>query len=660
MRRQIRFPGPPFDTSFSLNDHGVHHVRFAPSWLSLSSATTRAETVVRSFERKNHVSPSFTSLGVPAIFAQVLADQGIETAFPIQEATLPTTLKGGDVLGRGQTGSGKTLAFSLPVVARLAANPKPRKARFPRALIMAPTRELATQIAKVVEPMAQAADLRTAVVFGGVSQLRQEKELNAGVDILIACPGRLEDLLKQRVADLSRVEISVLDEADHMADLGFLPVVKRILDQAPRGIQHMLFSATLDNGVDKLVQRYLDNPTVHSVDAPTAAVNTMEHHVFMVSNDDKKELVRTLASGSGRRIMFMRTKHHAKKMAVWLSKCGIPTVDLHGNLSQNARDRNLAAFSAGDARVLVATDVAARGVHVDGVELVVHIDPPAEHKAYLHRSGRTARAGSDGTVVTIATPDQQGDVKSLLKAAGLKVPIVKVTPKAAVVAEVVGEVAELVAYVAPQLRSTATVRKDTLNDSDAAGGRGRRRGGRGTSKSNAPARSNSGEAPRNRDENRGERRGEGRGYAASSARTNTGERRSEGRSENRGEGRGYAAPGARTGERRNDSRGNGSAPRGGERREDGRGGNRSDRRADMRQDDRDVARRGAGRSNPAARNNAGQRQGSGASSRPRGGNTVGEALGASKVEAANGASRAGGRSRGPRRASAPASNGRSY
>ena len=385
------------------------------------------------------MSPSFTSLGVPATFAEVLAAQGIESAFPIQEATLPTTLNGGDVLGRGQTGSGKTLAFSLPVVARLAADPKPRKARFPRALIMAPTRELATQIAKVVEPLAKAVDLRTAVVFGGVSQLRQEKDLNAGVDILIACPGRLEDLLKQRVADLSRVEISVLDEADHMADLGFLPVVKRILDQAPRGIQHMLFSATLDNGVDKLVQRYLENPTVHSVDAPTAAVNTMEHHVFLVSNDDKKELVRTLASGSGRRIMFMRTKHHAKKMAVWLSKCGIPTVDLHGNLSQNARDRNLAAFSAGDARVLVATDVAARGVHVDGVELVVHIDPPAEHKAYLHRSGRTARAGSDGTVVTIATPDQQSDVKSLMKAAGLKVPMVKVTPNAQVVSDVVGE-----------------------------------------------------------------------------------------------------------------------------------------------------------------------------------------------------------------------------
>jgi superfamily II DNA/RNA helicase len=590
---------------------------------------------------------------VPAIFADVLASQGIEAAFPIQEATLPTTLNGGDVLGRGQTGSGKTLAFSLPVVARLAANPKPRKARFPRALIMAPTRELATQIAKVVEPLAKAVDLRVAVVFGGVSQQRQEKDLNAGVDILIACPGRLEDLLKQRVADLSRVEISVLDEADHMADLGFLPVVKRILDQAPRGIQHMLFSATLDNGVDKLVQRYLSNPTVHSVDAPTAAVNTMEHHVFMVSNDDKKELVRTLASGSGRRIMFMRTKHHAKKMAVWLTKCGIPTVDLHGNLSQNARDRNLAAFSAGDARVLVATDVAARGVHVDGVELVVHIDPPAEHKAYLHRSGRTARAGSDGIVVTIATPDQQSDVKSLIKAAGLKVPMVKVTPNSQVVMDVVGDVAAPVAYVAPQLRSTASVRKETLTDSDAAGGRGRRRGGRGTAKSA------SGEAPRSRDENRGgERRTENR------SENRGGERRTENRSENRGgerrsdnrgEGRGNAAPGYRS-ERRNDNRG-ASAPRAGDRRTD----NRADRRADMQQDDRDVARRTnpANRGSAAARNNSGQRQGGAASSRPpRSSNTIGDALGASKVEAANGAGRGAGRGRAPRRATSPASGNR--
>ncbi|GAA4372676.1 DEAD/DEAH box helicase [Paeniglutamicibacter cryotolerans] len=582
------------------------------------------------------MSLSFTSLGVPSFLSDVLSAQGIDSAFPIQEATLPSTLAGGDVLGRGQTGSGKTIAFSLPVVARLAADPKSRKARTPRALIMAPTRELATQISKVVEPLAQAANLRTSVVFGGVSQVRQEKDLNAGVDILIACPGRLEDLLKQRIVDLSRVEVSVLDEADHMADLGFLPVVKRILDQAPRGIQHLLFSATLDNGVDKLVQRYLSNPTIHSVDAPTAAVNTMEHHVFLTSADDKKDLVRTLASGSGRRIMFMRTKHHAKKMTVWLSKSGIPAVDLHGNLSQNARDRNLAAFSSGEARVLVATDVAARGVHVDGVELVVHIDPPAEHKAYLHRSGRTARAGSDGTVVTLVTPDQQSDVKSMMKAAGIKVPFEKVSPNGAKVLDVVGERAELVAYVAPQERSQSAVRTKTLSDSDAAGGRGRRRGGRGAARAGAePARGGE-----RRDENRSERSGAPRG-----------ERRKDGRGEGRTENRG---------ERRNDSRG------------DNRGERRNDNRGESRGENRDVARRGngSGRGAAPARNSGGQRgadsrggdqrQGTSSSSRPRtGGHTIADALGSAKAEAAAGASR-GARGRGPRRATAPQSNQKNY
>ncbi len=395
------------------------------------------------------MSTTFSALGVPAELSEVLAARGIEQPFPIQEATLPSTLAGGDVLGRGQTGSGKTLAFSLPMVARLSQAPKRRKARFPRALIMAPTRELATQIAKTVDPLAHAASLRTTVIYGGVAQSRQEKAMAEGVDIVIACPGRLDDLIQQKIVDLSQLEISVLDEADHMADMGFLPVVRRIMDRMPTGIQHMLFSATLDNGVDKLVKRYLSNPTVHSVDAPKAAVNTMEHHVFVIPNDDKKELVRVLAQGTGRRIMFMRTKHHAKKMALALSKAGVPAVDLHGNLSQNARDRNLAAFSSGEAKVLVATDVAARGVHVDGVELVVHIDPPAEHKAYLHRSGRTARAGSDGTVVTICTPDQQGDVATLLKQAGLKVPFEKVGLDSKAVLDVVGEVAELVPYVAP-------------------------------------------------------------------------------------------------------------------------------------------------------------------------------------------------------------------
>ena len=431
------------------------------------------------------MTSTFSALGVPENLVAVLEAQGITSPFPIQEATLPSTLAGGDVLGRGQTGSGKTLAFSLPLVARLAAKSQRRKARFPRALIMAPTRELATQIAKTTEPLAEAAGLRTTVIYGGVAQSRQEKALNDGVDIVIACPGRLDDLMKQKLVDLSHVEISVLDEADHMADMGFLPVVRRILDRVPTGIQHLLFSATLDNGVDKVVKRYLQNPTIHSVDAPQAAVNTMEHRVFVISADEKKEMVRTLASGTGRRIMFMRTKHHAKKMALWLSKAGIPAVDLHGNLSQNARDRNLAAFADGSAKVLVATDVAARGVHVDGVELVVHIDPPAEHKAYLHRSGRTARAGSDGTVVTIATREQQGDVAQLLKQAGLKVPFESVDRNSPAVAEVVGEVADLVTYVAPvkqqPKRSTSTKVQSTGTANRSRSGQGSRPARRGSS-----------------------------------------------------------------------------------------------------------------------------------------------------------------------------------
>ncbi|MGP9661918.1 MULTISPECIES: DEAD/DEAH box helicase [unclassified Arthrobacter] len=567
------------------------------------------------------MSVSFTSLGVPARLATILSGQGIDTAFPIQEATLPSTLEGKDVLGRGRTGSGKTLAFSLPLVARLAANPKPRKARFPRALIMAPTRELATQISRVVIPLAEGADLRTTVIFGGVSQVRQEKELNSGVDIVIACPGRLEDLLRQKVVDLSRVEVSVLDEADHMADLGFLPVVKRILDQTPRGIQHMLFSATLDNGVDKLVQRYLDQPVVHSVDSSQAAVDTMDHHVFVVDADSKKELVLELASGTGRRIMFMRTKHHAKKMAVWLSKAGVPAVDLHGNLSQNARDRNLAAFSGGDARVLVATDVAARGVHVDGVELVVHIDPPAEHKAYLHRSGRTARAGSAGAVATIATPDQQGDVKSLMRAAGIKVPFEKVSPQSAAVAAVRGDKAEPVTYVAPRPQSNP--RAKTLADSDAAGGRGRRRGGRGNSRPGRPA-----------------ARGEGSAAGVDSRGGRDGGERSR---DDRPRGERGGRPGPVRGERNGERAGgrNGGQRAGSQR----SGGGRS--RSGQRQGSGRPEGRDANTSRPSSSprpTSSGARQGS----------TIGDAIG-QKTQEALGAGRPG-RGRGSRRAGAPQSN----
>jgi superfamily II DNA/RNA helicase len=388
---------------------------------------------------------TFAALGTPKELADTLTAQGITEPFPIQVKTLPDTLAGRDVLGRGRTGSGKTIAFAIPLVARLAEREAKhfRKPGRPMGLVLAPTRELATQINATIEPMAKAMGLNTTVIYGGISQARQEKALRAGVDIVIACPGRLEDLIRQRILTLEAVEVTVLDEADHMADLGFLPVVKKLMDMTPSQGQRLLFSATLDNGVDKIVQRYLSNPLTHSVDDPQAAVTTMEHHVLVVNDQTvKKQLIVELASGAGRRVLFMRTKHHARKLAKTLTDAGIPAVDLHGNLSQNARDRNLAEFSSGDVRVLVATDVAARGVHVDDVELVIHVDPPTEHKAYLHRSGRTARAGSDGTVVTLTLPEQQSDVKKLMKAAGVEVNFERVTANSPLVAELVGEMAD--------------------------------------------------------------------------------------------------------------------------------------------------------------------------------------------------------------------------
>ncbi|MDJ1372469.1 DEAD/DEAH box helicase [Gulosibacter molinativorax] len=394
-------------------------------------------------------STTFAELGVPADLVAVLEAANKATAFPIQQATLPSTLAGKDVLGRGKTGSGKTLAFSIPLVARVAELKRASgEGRRPKGLVLLPTRELATQVANVIAPLAAAKRLSVTTVFGGVKQGPQERAFRNGVDIVVACPGRLDDLMKQGIADLGDIEVTVLDEADHMADLGFLPVVTRILNATPAGRQRLLFSATLDNGVDKLVKRFLNNPTVHSVDEANSPVAAMTHHVYEVeSTSEKTKLVRTLASGTGRRILFMRTKHQAKKLARQLTAAGIPAVDLHGNLSQNARDRNLAAFSGGDVRVLVATDVAARGVHVDGIELVVHVDPPAEHKAYLHRSGRTARAGAEGDVVTIMLPEQRQDTKQLLRRAQISVQPRLADSQSPFVLDLVGEQAPHVAPV---------------------------------------------------------------------------------------------------------------------------------------------------------------------------------------------------------------------
>ncbi|MCU1529217.1 MAG: box helicase [Frondihabitans sp.] len=396
---------------------------------------------------------TFASLGVPAPLVKALAADGKTTAFPIQVDTLPDTLAGRDVLGRGKTGSGKTIAFAIPMAARLGgvlAGGKRRPGR-PVGLVLAPTRELATQIDAVLAPLAAAYGMKTTTIFGGVSQNRQVAALKAGVDIIIACPGRLEDLMKQGFAKLDAIEITVLDEADHMADLGFLPGVTRILKATPENGQRLLFSATLDNGVDKLVRQFLHNEVLHSVDEANSPVAKMTHHVFETESvDTKKALIEKLASGKGRRILFMRTKHHAKKLAKQLTESGIPAVDLHGNLSQPQRDRNLAAFQDGTARVLVATDVAARGVHVDDIELVIHVDPPTEHKAYLHRSGRTARAGAEGDVVTLVIPSQRRDVAAMMKKAGITATVTSVKPDSREVNALVGEVA---AYVKPAPKS---------------------------------------------------------------------------------------------------------------------------------------------------------------------------------------------------------------
>lgn len=397
---------------------------------------------------------SFGALGVPAPLVAALARDGKTTAFPIQVDTLPDTLAGRDVLGRGRTGSGKTLAFALPLVARIAAcEPGRCRGAKPLGLVLAPTRELATQIASTIQPLADATGLRVLTVFGGVSQNRQVESLRGGIEILVATPGRLEDLIAQGLCDLSQVRVTVLDEADHMADLGFLPGVTRLLNATPTGGQRLLFSATLDNGVDTLVKRFLRNEVLHSVDEAHSPVAAMTHHVFEVPDTEAKTaLVTELARGRGRRVLFMRTKHQAKKLAKRLTDAGIPAVDLHGNLSQTQRDRNLAAFSEGAVSVLVATDVAARGVHVDDVELVVHVDPPAEHKAYLHRSGRTARAGSEGDVVTVALTEQLPDVKALLKRAEISVASQRVDAGSPAVRELVGERAE---YVKPVPRVAA-------------------------------------------------------------------------------------------------------------------------------------------------------------------------------------------------------------
>jgi len=362
---------------------------------------------------------SFADLGVPPTLVAALAQAGVSAPFPIQAATLPDSLAGRDVLGRGRTGSGKTYAFVLPVLAQLARRPGTPQPGRPRALILAPTRELATQIHATLAPLATALSLRTMTIFGGVAASVQTRQLRAGVDVVVACPGRLRDHVGEGHATLDAVEITVLDEADHMADLGFLPTVRWLLAKTPPRCQRLLFSATLDEAVNVLVREFMADPATHRVDPEVAPVASMTHHLLHVHEDERLPVLVDLAAAPGRTLVFTRTKHGAKRLTKQLNAAGVRSVELHGNLSQNARDRNLDAFRDGTARTLVATDIAARGIHVDDVTLVVHADPPVEHKAYLHRSGRTARAGADGTVVTLMTDSQVADVVVLARRAGI-------------------------------------------------------------------------------------------------------------------------------------------------------------------------------------------------------------------------------------------------
>jgi superfamily II DNA/RNA helicase len=385
---------------------------------------------------------TFAALGVPAPLVEVLDDQQITVPFPVQAATLPDGLAGRDILGRARTGSGKTLGFSLPMVSRLAGG-STSIAR-PRGLVLVPTRELAVQVTEVLRPLARAMNLWVTTIYGGVAYGPQVNALQHRTDIVVATPGRLADLIGQGECYLSDVKVTVIDEADQMADLGFLPIVRRLLDTTPGDGQRMLFSATLDAAVDVLARRFLNDPVLHSVDESFSPAE-IEHHVLTVEAAQRVAVIAALAGGEQRSLVFTRTKHGAERLARQLTEAGIPAAELHGNLRQGARSRNLAAFGSGLARVMVATDIAARGIHIDGIELVIHADPPTEHKAYVHRSGRTARGGADGVVVTLQTKSQVRDVTAMMLKAGITPhPAVAVDPDSGLLAEIAGPPAPLV------------------------------------------------------------------------------------------------------------------------------------------------------------------------------------------------------------------------
>ncbi|MFD7305361.1 DEAD/DEAH box helicase, partial [Streptomyces pharetrae] len=377
------------------------------------------EVTAESVESVEDTTPevTFADLGLPEGVVRKLAQNGVTTPFPIQAATIPDALAGKDILGRGRTGSGKTLSFGLPTLTRLAGGRTEKKR--PRAVILTPTRELAMQVADALQPYGDVLGLKMKVVCGGTSMGNQIYALERGVDVLVATPGRLRDIINRGACSLEDVQVSVLDEADQMSDLGFLPEVTELLDQVPAGGQRMLFSATMENEIKTLVDRYLNEPVLHEVDAAQGAVTTMSHHILIVKPKDKAPVTAAIASRKGRTIIFVRTQLGADRVAEQLRDAGAKAEALHGGMTQGARTRTLADFKDGYVNVLVATDVAARGIHVDGIDLVLNVDPAGDHKDYLHRAGRTARAGRTGTVVSLALPHQRRQIFRLMEDAGV-------------------------------------------------------------------------------------------------------------------------------------------------------------------------------------------------------------------------------------------------
>ncbi|MFD3685878.1 DEAD/DEAH box helicase [Nocardiopsis sp. NPDC058631] len=488
--------------------------------------------------------PAFDTLGLPQDIVDELAKNGVTTPFPIQAATIPDAIEGRDVLGCGRTGSGKTLAFGLPVLMRAAE--RRAAANRPRALILVPTRELAHQVRDALRGYSRVVGVRVGDVVGGSSYTRQINELRRGVEVLVATPGRLSDLIDQGVCDLSDVEVSVLDEADQMCDMGFMPQVSELLDQVRPDGQTLLFSATLDGDVDKLVRKYMNDPQTHSVDPPVSQVTAMEHHLLKVLPRDKNKIITLIAARDGRTILFVRSKYRADSISEQLAAAGVPSASLHGGKTQSVRTRTLAKFREGKIQALVATDVAARGIHVDGIDMVVNIDLPAGHKDYLHRGGRTARAGASGLVVSLVAPNQRRMARRLLSDAGVDAKQHLVNPGDELLSEVTG--AKEPSWE-PWIEPPEPVRERR--------GRGgpRRSGGYGGS---------GGSGGGYRGGYRGDRSGGGGGYRGGSAGGGAGGGgyRGDRPRTDRGEGGGF-----RDGERPRTDRGEGGGYRGGERRE---------------------------------------------------------------------------------------------